>query len=350
MTYTHFGAVLTQQTRGQSAVNNDLTTYTYYDASKYFQKASVTDPNGKTTTFDYYGTTDGDTTTGNKGEVRWVRDAGYTVSTSPSYHKEYDYTYNSNGQKATGTNLNGVVTQYSYGDSWGNLTQVVQDYGTGKINRTTSMVYDIYGRVQSSTDPMSQVSSFTYYSLGQPSTASFPARGGAPSETITYTYEGNGRTKAVTDNRGTTTLNYENGCDRVASVTDPVTGTVSYTYLPSGERATVTLPDLTTTTYNYHATNIMLPKDDPNAVSRLLVNITDNDGRKVDLHYKDSFAGTNTLGVVDYVRWNQVYSGSTLVSYCQATYTLYIDGGASDVPAYTRRGQFGPCPSPDFVS
>jgi hypothetical protein len=41
---------------------------------------------------------------------------------------------------------------------------------------------------------------------------------------------------SVTDNRGTTTLAYETASDRVSSVTDPVTGAVSYTYFLGTER------------------------------------------------------------------------------------------------------------------
>ena len=46
---------------------------------------------------------------------------------------------------------------------------------------------------------------------------------------------------------------YEAGCDRVHSVTDPVTGTISYTYLPTGERISMTLPGGGTWTYHYAA-------------------------------------------------------------------------------------------------
>jgi hypothetical protein len=52
-------------------------------------------------------------------------------------------------------------------------------------------------------------------------------------------------------NRGTTEITYESGNDRVASVEDPVTGTVSYTYLLNGARATMSLPGGGTWTYSY---------------------------------------------------------------------------------------------------
>jgi len=124
------------------------------------------------------------------GNVKWVRDARYGTTGA-----EFDYTYNSAGQKASETNLNGVTTLYSYGDAWGNLTQVVQDPGTGHLNRTTQMSYDISGHVLSSIDPLSQTSQFSYNTLGQPVTALSPAKGTLPSETVSYTYGANGRTE-----------------------------------------------------------------------------------------------------------------------------------------------------------
>src|SRR5260221_6767773 len=117
------------------------TTSTYYNASQYFQKSAFTDTLGRTTTFGVGTTTD--TNVGNRGSVLYVRDAGYTVSGNPSYNKEFDYTYNSYGQKLSETNMNGVVTNNTYGDQWGNLTKVVQDPGTTPhFARTTSIIFD----------------------------------------------------------------------------------------------------------------------------------------------------------------------------------------------------------------
>ena len=58
-----------------------------------------------------------------------------------------------------------------------------------------------------------------------------------------------------TDNRGTTTMNYESNSDRVSSVTDPVTGLMSYTYKLNGEPNTMTLPGGGVWTYAYNDGN-----------------------------------------------------------------------------------------------
>lgn len=132
----------------------------YYNGSQYFQKKSVTDGLGRVMTFGVGDKGGADPTDaarpaalGNKGNVLWVRDAGYAVSGNPSNGKQFTYTYNVGGQKLSETDLSGVVSNYTYGsvgtitDPWGNLTQVVQDAGAGKLNRTTSMSYDGAGHV-----------------------------------------------------------------------------------------------------------------------------------------------------------------------------------------------------------
>jgi len=313
-TYGPHGNVLTQSVDGFTGT----TTTSYYNASKYFQKESVTDPNNNVTTFDYFD--NADTSPGNRGEVKWVRDARYGTT-----GQQFEYTYNTYGQKETETNLNDVVTEYEYADTWGNLTEVVQDPGMGHLNRTTAMTYDVAGRVLSSTDPKSQSSSFEYNGVGQPLEAELP------DETVTYTYGANGRTEEVEDGRGTTVMAYEAGCDRIASVEDPVTGTISYTYGRDGRRETISLPGGGTWTYHYLDIGdtpdaeylFVLPKDDPSSLSARLVGITDDDGRLVEYDL-------DALGKQLTARFNQTFASGNLVSYCQTEY-LY-DGASTPGP------------------
>ena len=329
-TYGAHGNVLEHWVPGFAAddpavtAGKDLTTW--YNASQYFQKANVADAAGHLTAMTVGTSTAGtagdpDPNGGDRGQVLTVQDAGYAVAGSPSYGKQFTYTYNQYGQKSSETNLNGVVTQYTYGDQWGNLTQVVQDPGAGHLNRTTTMSYDAAGRVLQSTDPAGQTSVFTYNTLGQPLTVATPAKGAAPAEAITYGYDGNGRTLSVRDNRGTTTMAYEAGCDRVSSVTDPVTGTTGYTYFQTGERKTVTLAGGGTWTYAYAGGYLVEAKDDPSGVSAGLASITDDQGRRVDML-------TRHDGSLLYVRTDQVFNtGGSVVSYVETDYAY--DSGAN---------------------
>src|SRR5581483_2165525 len=106
-TYGPHGNQLTHTVSNYSGTE----TTTWYNASQYFARASVTDMNGHTTTF-IVGDNQGHDPTGqqgqsngNKGSVLYVRDAGYSISGSPSYQKQYVYTYNTYGQKTSETNL-----------------------------------------------------------------------------------------------------------------------------------------------------------------------------------------------------------------------------------------------------
>jgi RHS repeat-associated protein len=310
LTYGPHGKVLTHKLSGPpgsgTATEAYKTIYTYYDASKYFQQASVQDPNGNVTRTDYYDKDDPNP--GNRGQVKWVRDARYGTT-----GKQFECTYNNFSQKLTEKNLNDVITQYTYGDAWGNLTQVVQDPGTGRLNRTTTMSCDVAGRVIQSIDPKNQSSTFTYNAVGQPLQANLPG------ETISYGYGLNGRTESVTDNRGTTTLAYETGNNRVGSVTDPVTGTVSYTYGQRGERLTVSLPGGGTWNYTYSSDGAkVVPDEDLNKAALKLVKITDDQGREVQY-------SLSALGTIYEVFSNITYQNGSAVSYQRTGYSYTQD-------------------------
>ena len=64
------------------------------------------------------------------------------------------------GKKLTETNMNDCVSNYIYGDFWGNLSQVIQDphvtANDSHLARTITMLYDVSGRVLQSTDPAIQ--------------------------------------------------------------------------------------------------------------------------------------------------------------------------------------------------
>ncbi len=281
--------------------------------------------NGHTSTFGvgskYAGTAgDPDTNAGDRGSVLWVKDAKYGDGTLNNTGTRFSYAYNSYGQKTSETNQNGVVTNYTYGDAYGNLTQVVQDPNpqgqSGHLARTTSIAYDQVGHVLTSTDPMGQQSTFNYNVLGQPTSAAFPATFNAqnvqqtPAETVSYGYGANGRTESVSDNRGTTTLAYESNSDRVHSTTDPVTGATTYTYGLAGERLSMSLPGGGSWTYGYDRANVTgcLSKDDPNSLNHSLATLADDQGRRIDVYLDQSGRCWETLT-------NEAFSGTNLVSY-----------------------------------
>ncbi len=372
--YGPHGNVLTHQVTSAdySAYNAidsfpGVDTTTYYDASRYFQKKSTTDMDGHTTIMGVGTDTAGnagdpDPNIGDRGQILWVQDSGYNDAGSASYQKQYTYTYNSYGQKTSETNLKGVVTRYYYGgdsssfsqlgthpNDLGNLCAVVQDSATDAIGnavplcqgqahlaRTTTMHYDVMGRVSQSVDPKGQESSFNYNSLGQPLTVQvYSDTGHALQETISYTYDGNGRTQSVTQApisgaALTDTIAYEPGNDFVSSVTDSLTGTISYTYYLSGTRKTMTLPGGGTWTYRYDGNSVDLSEDDPNKMAMYLSTITDDQGRTVDYSRSDydypiEPGGFNNHAVYNHhlrrVKSNETFdSYGNLASYLLTTY------------------------------
>jgi RHS repeat-associated protein len=261
----------------------------------------VTDALGNVTAFDYFD--NAALNPGDRGNVLWVRDARYSVT-----GKQFEYAYNAYGQKVLEKNLNDVYTEFEYTDTWGNLTKVIQDVGMGKLNRTTEMTYDGAGRVTQSKDPKAQTSTFVYNGVGQPEEANLPG------ETITYSYGDNGRTESVEDNRGTTTIAYQSGNDRVASVTDPVTGAVSYTYDLFGNRTSVTLPGSGTWDYDYNYSAWGGGGDEPDSFAPQLARVWDDEGRNVEYDF-------SVQGALLAARTNRGYSGGSLVQQQVTTYT-----------------------------
>ena len=102
-----------------------------------------------------------------------------------------------------------------------------------------------------------------------------------PGETVSTSYGANGRTESTTDNRGTTSIGYITGTDIPSSITDPVTGTISYTYGQGGEKATAVLPGGGTWSYHYRSGWFMSPKPDIDSTMPMLERIVDDQGREV---------------------------------------------------------------------
>jgi RHS repeat-associated protein len=299
MTYGTVGNMLTHSFDG---FPNATTTTEYFDGSLYFQKKKITDPAGNVTQFEYFPKApEENPTPQQKGE------AGNLKKVTDATNHTFQYTYNTAGQKVSETNANGVVTSYSYGDGWGNLTQVVQD-PTG-LARTTLMEYDVAGRVVESTDPKSQVSSFSFNGVGQPTQASLPG------ETVTYVYGGNGRTEQMTDNRGATSIFYDSPeGDFPTRVQDPVTGTITYGLNRLAARTTMDLPGGDQWQYQYGTTWAFDP-DQPDKCSVLPTKMLDAlNGRDVEYDF-------TIQGALKQARTNRVYVSGVLNKQLVTDYT-----------------------------
>lgn len=221
------------------------TTYTYDPVSGGV--ASVTTPGGHTSSHAY-------------------DSSGNVLSTTNALGDTWNYTYNGLNEVLTATDPLGVTTTNTY-DSAGNLlttsTPLLNAQGQVLATRTTTytygdatnpglptaiqdpdghtttITYDTYGDVASSTDAAGDETTFTYDILGRTLTEVAPdgnvsGCGCAATYTTTYAY---------------------NPYNEVTSVTDPNGHVTSYTYDNDGNQLTVTQPDGTVSVTTYDADN-----------------------------------------------------------------------------------------------
>ena len=247
-----------------------ITLATYDDAGN---RKTVTDPNGKATTYAY--------------------DAVYrlTSETDPLSHMT-SFSYDVVGNRTSSTDARNIVTRFEY-DALGRLTAVVENYKSGQpadaqTNVRTEYGYDGRGNRRTITDARSHATTFTYDDLGRLATESdalshtttygydgarnrvslLDANGHtttftydglnrltfinypSPDADVTYTYDDSGNRHTMVDGQGMTTWNYDD-LNRATAVTDPYSAVVTYAYNAAGLRTVLTYPDTRQVAYTY---------------------------------------------------------------------------------------------------
>jgi RHS repeat-associated protein len=261
------GGRLSNVTTAYGTADAATTTYTYDNAGR---KASETDPLNHTTTYSYdeagrlTSTVDAQSHTTKYA----YDDTGNQVSvTDPNNHitqSQYDarrrlqktiyndqtttqYTYDGPGNLASVTDQAGKVVQYTY-DAANQLQSVIQTAHPDPSHNTTLYGYDPNGNLSTLTDANTHTTQNAFDQLSQLKTETMPA---GQTQTRTYDYAGN-LTSLIDYNGHKTTYTYDNLNRLLTKVPDPVLNepTVSFTYTPTGKRATMT--DASgTTTYTY---------------------------------------------------------------------------------------------------
>lgn len=145
------------------------------------------------------------------------------------------------------------TTAYTYDSTDNVLTKTITDTVTNAV-RTRIDTYDGYGRILTAQDPRGNVTTYTYYTCttgsgcGELETVS-----DALGHVTTYnTYDGDGRPLTITDPNGTvTTLAY----DARGRLTSRITGgqAAAFSYYPTGLLQQVTFPDGSDLLYTYDA-------------------------------------------------------------------------------------------------
>jgi RHS repeat-associated protein len=259
---------------GQLAViTNSLgftTTYTY-DALG--NRLTMSDANGYTTQYEYDGNNQNIAILypdGTSEQKIYDLEGNLIADIDQAGHRT-SYGYDCLGRLISVTDALSQTTTYSY-DTLNNLVSQTNARG-----HTTTFAYDARGRVLSRTLPMGQVETMSYDRVGNLisktdfngdtisyvydvnnylTEKSYPGGGG-----ISYTYLPTGQRSTVTDRRGLTTYLY-NERGGLLSVTDPDTGTITYAYDPVGNRTALSTGTFTTT-YQYNDLDQLTAVSDP---------------------------------------------------------------------------------------
>jgi RHS repeat-associated protein len=224
--------------------DGNVTTYTYNESNLL---SSITDPEGNVTTFTY--------------------SEGLLASqTSPlGGVTSYTYSVNSTGTGTTAQTVpSGAVTTVTYVD--GEATSSALSY-SGLPTETTSYTYDQNTNGAATvTDPVGNVTNYTYNALGEPLTIENPDGG-----TTTYTYDALGDPLTVENPDGVTTTNTYNAGGNILTSSTPLTGDTgssgtaitTYIYDNLGDPLKVENPNGGTTRYYYDGNGNVIASTDP---------------------------------------------------------------------------------------
>lgn len=246
-----------------------------YSASGYNSSATITDPQGKnttythntlgnptqvvaptgTTTFNSYGsgnnanlptslTVNGQSSSisyDTKGNVLNITKNGITNS----------FTYTSFNDVLSHTDGNGNTTNYSY-DGIGNLTSVQRPSGGG----TTTISRNSFGQVQSVTNPSGITTQFGYNTNGLTNQITMPLNISTSS-----TYDNASRLLSSTDANGKVTSFQYDPNDNLTQSTDANNQPVQHTYDANDNHLTIKNPKNETQTNNYNFDDDLLASE-----------------------------------------------------------------------------------------
>lgn len=245
-----------------SQPDEDLITLTVYDGAGNW--LSLTDPNGKQTSFGY-------------DEIYRL-----DTQTDPMGHPT-TFGYDLDGNRVSMTDAELVVTRYEY-DALARLTAVVENYvqgmptnqernvrteyacdGVGNRlsildgnSHSTTFMYDALGRLKTESDALSHTTTYSYDAAGD--RASLLDANGfmtvfgyddlnrltaidypAPDVDVSFVYDAAGNRLNMTDGVGSTQWVYDD-LNRTTSITDPFGGAVGYGYDGLGNRTSLDYP------------------------------------------------------------------------------------------------------------
>lgn len=300
--------------------------FAYWGREKYYQQKAVKDQAGRASYTDYFGW---NSAQGKKGQTYRVYDekrSDFTNKTasdwrysivpanSGTYSAEFDY--DSKGrpidvwkiQSTTSSPWTYVQTKMTYGadssPTWGAVTQVVEDYGSGRINRTTNtLAYDSIGRAIKVQDAGGKQFE-TNYDLDGVVQSVYRTDSSLNQQIVGYAYGTSGLTNGVVTQvlDGLSGVQQDfayiasgGGKGQVASMTQTSGSdnySTSYTYNAAGERETATYATPNgTTAYKYSDYVQVGNAASPGRVFQTLNKLSSGSPTAEEFHYRYDSSG-----------------------------------------------------------
>ena len=226
-TYDPDGNVLTER----DALNR-LTSHVYDNGGR---RTKTTAPDGGITLFEY--------NAANELVKQTVADGGITL-----------FEYDTRGLRTKETSPVGAVTTFGF-DPAGRLVSRVDprgnEAGANPADFRWSFTYDPAGRQKTVTDPLGRTTTMDYDVLGRVVTTT------RPDGTVTQVYDPNGNVTSTITDAGSVSAVFD-ALNRVTTSTDLRGRTTTYGYDPAGNQTTVTDPLSRVTTFAYDADGRMV--------------------------------------------------------------------------------------------
>ncbi len=289
------------------------TTYMTYEPL-HSRIISATDKNGNTSTFLY--DLNGNPVLVNKPlgitETFTNDSSGNMTSYTDARGFVTQYGYNANGYQ-TSVTLPGGATRSAIYDNAGNQTSATDannhttTFTYNKLNllvqktdalaHNTSYVYDARSSLISTTDVLGHVTSHAYDALGRMTSTTTPAG------TSSVTYDQKGNVLTATDNKGYVSNYVYNTQNLLATETDPLSHSRTFTYAPNGNKLSETDYSGHQTTYVYDSLNRLEAATD--ALGNTTTCSYDSNGnltRRTDANNHNTYMSYNALNKVTQVQ------------------------------------------------
>ncbi|MCP4360369.1 MAG: RHS repeat protein, partial [Chloroflexi bacterium] len=254
-------------------MTNPLNGQTIYDYGPAGNRLTTTDAEGRTTSFAYDALNRAVTTTnhllgqsrvqydavGNRTHTidaenrttTYTHDSLYRLTQTENAESEIqNQTYDALGNRLTTTDAENTVTHYEY-DNLNRLIVTTLNYVSGgpsnnETNVETSVSYDALGRRTQVTDGRGKSITYGYDGLGRTIAIT-----NALTHVSHFTYNGHGNRRFVTNAASESTEFQYDGLDRLVKTIDPLLNTTVYTYTKGGERVMMADAETVKTRYQY---------------------------------------------------------------------------------------------------